>query len=87
MLVSVSTALVGPVSFFGLLVAALSYELAGSQKHSWTLPFSALLGAATLIGGQAVLEHGFGLNTTLSVIVEFVGGIVFLAILIKGVRR
>ncbi len=86
-LVSVSTALVGPVSFFGLLVAALAYELAGSQRHAWTLPFSAVLGAATLIGGQAVLEHGFGLNTTLSVIVEFVGGIVFLLLLIKGVRR
>lgn len=86
-MVSVSTALVGPVGFFGLLVAALSYELAGSQRHRWTLPFSAVLGAAVLIGGQAVLEHGFGLNTTLSVIVEFVGGIVFLLILIKGARR
>ncbi len=37
-LVSVSTALVGPVLFFGLLVSNLAYHLLGTERHRYTLP-------------------------------------------------
>lgn len=43
LLVSVSTALVGPVTFFGLLVANLSYQLTPSYRHRDVLPMSAML--------------------------------------------
>ncbi|GAA1058748.1 iron chelate uptake ABC transporter family permease subunit [Agromyces bracchium] len=85
-LVSVSTALVGPVAFFGLLVANLAYLVVGSFRHAATLPAAVLLGVICLVGGQFLLEQ-LGLGTALSVVIEFVGGIVFILMLVrKGVR-
>jgi len=86
-LVSVSAALVGPVTFFGLLVANLAYGLLGSQKHAHTLPAAALIAVIALTAGQAVLEHVFGMDTALSIIIEFVGGIVFILLLLRGAYR
>ncbi|WP_255726487.1 iron chelate uptake ABC transporter family permease subunit [Microvirga sp. ACRRW] len=86
-LVAASTALVGPVTFFGLLVANLAYEIAGTHKHRFVLPVAILLAIICLIGGQLILERVFAFDTALSIVVEFVGGIVFLALLIRGVAR
>ena len=86
-LVSVSTALVGPVTFFGLLVANLAYQLAGTHKHRIVLPVATLLAVICLVGGQLVLEQVFAFDTALSIVIEFAGGIVFLALLIRGVAR
>jgi iron complex transport system permease protein len=86
-LVSVSTALVGPVTFFGLLVANLAYRLAGTHKHVFVLPVAALLAVICLVGGQFVLERVFAFDTALSIVIDFVGGIVFLALLIRGGTR
>ncbi|WP_265523058.1 iron chelate uptake ABC transporter family permease subunit [Oerskovia flava] len=86
LLVSVSTALVGPITFFGLLVANLAYLVAGSHRHAVTLPVAVLLAVVVLVGGQAVLEHLLDAGTVLSVVVEFLGGIVFIALLVAGGR-
>ena len=83
-LVAVSTALVGPVTFFGLLVVSLGYQLCREYSHRWLLPIVSLLGAVALIGGQLVLEKVFGFDTALSIIIEFTGGILFLFLLLKG---
>jgi len=85
-LVSVSTALVGPVTFFGLLVANLSYLVIRSHKHILILPASVLISIITLVGGQVVLERVFGYDTALAIIIEFVGGVVFIAMLLRGGR-
>lgn len=86
-LVSVSTALVGPVAFLGLLVANLAYHLVGSERHRWTLPASVLIAVIALVGGQAILQHVFALETTLSIVIEFLGGMFFIVLLIKGARK
>ena len=86
-LVSVSTALVGPVTFFGLLVANLAYRIAGTHKHRVVLPAATLLGIICLVGGQLVLERVFAFDTALSIVVEFAGGILFLVLLVKGAGR
>ena len=86
-LVSVSTALVGPVTFFGLLVASLAYQLIPSHRHRLILPAAVLLGIICVVGGQIVLERIFGLDSALSIIIEFVGGLVFLSLLLKGATR
>src|SRR5699024_414349 len=41
-LVSVSTALVGPITFFGLLVANLAYLVSGTNRHAVTLPMATM---------------------------------------------
>ena len=61
-LVAVSTALVGPVMFFGLLVAALAHYLTGNGKHAYVLPAAILIAIICLVGGQVVLERIFAFN-------------------------
>lgn len=86
-LVAVSTALVGPVLFFGLLVSNLAYHIMGTDRHRWTLPAAVLIAVIALVGGQTVLQHVFALNATLSIIIEFFGGLLFIALLLKGAKR
>ncbi|WP_347955376.1 iron chelate uptake ABC transporter family permease subunit [Gordonia aichiensis] len=81
-LVSVSTALVGPLTFFGFIIATLAYQLAGDWRHRATVPMAVLLGVFTLAVGQFVLTNVFYAAGTLTVIIEFCGGVVFLAILL-----
>lgn len=85
-LVSVSTALVGPVTFFGLLVANLTYRLVGDTRHALMLPAAALIAIICLVGGQFLLERLFGFNTSLSIVIEFIGGITFIALLMRNAR-
>ncbi|MBW4721351.1 iron chelate uptake ABC transporter family permease subunit [Saccharothrix obliqua] len=86
-LVSVATALVGPITFLGLLVANVARQLAGVSRHRVVVPASALLAVVALVGGQLVLERVFSLDTALSVIINFVGGIYFIALLIREAKR
>lgn len=86
-LVAISTALVGPITFFGLLVANLAYVLVRSYRHGVIIVAAALLAIIALLGGQLVLERLFSFDTSLSVIIEFIGGIVFIVLLLRGVVR
>lgn len=86
-LVSVSTALVGPVTFFGLLVVTLAHSLVGNSLHRYVLPASILLGIIALVGGQTVLERVFEFDTALSIIIEFLGGVVFIALVLRRSAR
>ena len=83
LLVCVSTALVGPITFLGLIVAAIAYEISGTGRHAVTLPMAGLLGVAVLVGGQAILEQLLGQATVLAVVIEFVGGIAFIWLVIR----
>ncbi|MGO1256072.1 MAG: iron chelate uptake ABC transporter family permease subunit [Microbacterium gubbeenense] len=86
-MVAASTALVGPIMFFGLIVANLAYSYAGSFRHRWTLPTAVLLGLLCLLGGQLVIERMLGWNGTLSTVIEFAGGAFFLYLVLrKGAR-
>ncbi len=86
-LVSVSTALVGPVVFLGLLVVSLAHLILPTAHHAVLLPSSALISAILLIGGQALMERVLAYTTPLSVVIECLGGIVFLVLLLRGIRR
>lgn len=86
LMVSVSTALVGPITFLGFLVANVAYRLMGTFKHSVVLPAASLLSFAALIGGQLLVERAFTFSTSLSVILNFLGGILFLYLLLKENR-
>ena len=85
-LVATATAVVGPVSFFGLLVVALANHFAPSMRHSVRLPMAFLIAGILLVGGQTVFEHLLGMKAVLSVVVEFAGGLVFLWLVLKRKR-
>lgn len=84
-LVAISTALVGPLTFLGFMVANLAYLIVGSSQHRFLLPAAFLLGIISLVGGQLVLEHLLNMSGALSVVIEFIGGSLFILLLLKKV--
>ena len=87
LLVAVSTALVGPIVFFGLLVCAITYLLAGTWRHAILLPLSALFGASLLITCQTLFERVLNLQSNVLVVIDGAGGLIFLYLLYLGSRR
>ncbi len=82
-LVSVSTALVGPITFFGLLTTNLTYELFKSHKHSVVIAACCLISGVTLLSGQLVMERLFNLSIPVSAIINLVGGLYFMYLLLR----
>lgn len=82
-MIAFSTALVGPMTFFGFIVATLAYQLAGTYKHAFVLPMAFLLGLFTLVAGQFLMQHVFYAAGFLTVIIEFVGGLLFLLMILR----
>ncbi|APH17942.1 iron chelate uptake ABC transporter family permease subunit [Clostridium botulinum] len=82
-LVSISTALVGPITFLGLLSVNLTYEFINSYKHKYLIIGSVFISIIALVGGQFLVERFLNFGTTLSVIINFVGGIYFMYLLLK----
>lgn len=83
-LVSVSTALVGPITFLGLLVANISYEFFRTYKHSILLLGCSFISIITLVGGMLIVSRVFAFDTTVSVVINFLGGIYFIYLVLKG---
>lgn len=82
-LVSIATALVGPITFLGLLVANLAHQFMKTYQHKFLLAGSALISVVALVGGLLIVERVFTFSTTLSVIVNFIGGVYFIYLLLK----
>lgn len=82
-LVSIATALVGPITFLGLLVANLAHQYMKTYQHKFLLAGSALISVVALVGGLLIVERVFTFSTTLSVIVNFIGGVYFIYLLLK----
>ncbi|WP_100332255.1 iron chelate uptake ABC transporter family permease subunit [Bacillus xiapuensis] len=82
-LISVATALVGPITFLGLLVVNVTYEMFRTYKHTYLLAGSIFISIIALVGGQLVVERVFMFSTTLSVIINFIGGVYFIYLLLK----
>lgn len=87
LLVSVSTALVGPITFLGLLVVNLSYHLFSTYKHSYLIAGASLLSMTALVGGQFIVERILNFSSTVSIIINFIGGIYFIYLLMKEAKN
>lgn len=83
LLISIATALIGPVLFLGLIVASLTRQLFKTYHHPVLMLASSLLSLAMLVSGQWLVEQVFHFETTLSVVLNFVGGSYFLWLLIR----
>lgn len=82
-LVSLSTALVGPITFLGIIVVNLTYEITKTYRHSVLLIVGTLISIIALVGGQFLVERVFTFNTTISIIINFIGGIYFINLLLR----
>ena len=85
-LVATATAFVGPVTFLGLLVCALTNRLSVGMAHGERLILVSLLAMLCLVLGQTLFEQVLGMAGVLSVVIEFVGGVAFL-LLVMSYRR
>ncbi|MCQ6561134.1 iron chelate uptake ABC transporter family permease subunit [Paenibacillus mendelii] len=82
-LVAIATALVGPITFLGLLVVNVTYQYIKSFRHRHLIPSAMLISIVALLGGQLIVERVFTFSTTLAVIINFVGGTYFIYLLLK----
>ncbi len=82
-LMAISTALVGPMTFLGFLVATLAYQFADTYDHRYIFPMATLIGFVVLTGSYFVMNHIFYAQGIVSIIIELVGGLVFLAVILR----
>ena len=82
-LMSVSTALVGPLTFYGFLVAALAYQAAPTYDHRRVFPMALAIAFLVITGAYFFMYHVFSAQGVVSVIIEMFGGLAFLAIILK----
>lgn len=80
--IAVATALVGPLSFMGLIVANLSRQLFKTYRHSVLIAGSSLFGIIVLVAGQLVVERIFVYEIPISVFISVAGGIYFLYLIL-----
>ena len=82
-LTSVSTALVGPITFLGLLVVNIARQLVKTYKHSELGIATGFISVIALIGGQLIVERILNYGMTIGVIINFIGGIYFIYLVMK----
>lgn len=82
--IAVATAMVGPISFLGLIIANLARQFLKTYRHPQLILGSALFGMIVLVGGQLLVEHVFTYSIPVSVFITVGGGIYFLYLLLAA---
>ena len=82
-LMSVSTALVGPLTFYGFLVVTLTYQAAPTYDHRYIFPMALAIGFVIITGAYFFMYHVFRAQGVVSIIIEMFGGVVFLVVLLR----
>jgi iron complex transport system permease protein len=85
-LMAISTALVGPMTFLGFLVAMIAYQLADTYDHRYIFPLAWLVGIVVLAGSHFVLKNLFYAEGSVGIIIEIVGGSFFLFYILRKGR-
>jgi len=82
-LMAISTALIGPLTFYGFLIATLSYQAARTYDHRHIFPMALAIGFLIITGAYFIMFHVFRAQGVVSVIIELFGGITFLAVALR----
>lgn len=85
--IAVATALVGPLSFLGLITANLSRRIFMTHRHDVLVAGSILVGMFVLAAGQFLVEHAAGYGVPVSVFVTIGGGVYFLWLILTTTRN
>lgn len=80
--IAVATAMVGPISFLGLIIANLARQLLHTHKHSHLIIGASLMGMLSIIVGQMISQHIFSYAVPVSTFITIGGGIYFLYLLL-----
>lgn len=82
-MVSVSTALIGPMTFLGLLTVNVARNLLKTYKHRYRIPAAMLLGALALLTSLLLMERVLAYAVTPSMLINFAGGSYFIYLLLR----
>lgn len=85
-LMATSTALVGPMTFLGFLVVTLAYQFADTHDHRLIFPVAVLTAFSILAGAYFVMKNVFYAQGMVSILIEIVGGTVFLLVILRKGR-
>ncbi|MFJ2551045.1 iron chelate uptake ABC transporter family permease subunit [Microbacterium sp. NPDC087591] len=85
-LMATSTALVGPMTFLGFLVATLAYQFSDTHDHRLIFPVAVLTAFTILAGAYFVMKNIFYAQGMVSILIELVGGTVFLIVILRKGR-
>lgn len=85
-LMAVSTSLVGPMTFLGFLVATLAYQFVDTYDHRFLFPMAMAAGFVILTGAYFLMNHVFYAQGVVSIIIELVGGSLFLIVILRKGR-
>ena len=80
--IAIATAMVGPISFLGLIIANLARQLLKTHKHSHLVVGSAMMGMLAIIAGQVISQHVFSYAVPISTFITIGGGVYFLYLLL-----
>ena len=80
--IAVATAMGGPISFLGLIIANLARQLLKTYRHGELIAGSALMGMLAIIAGQLVSQHVFSYAVPVSTLITIGGGVYFLYLLL-----
>lgn len=86
-LVSVSTALVGPITFVGIFVSGITYRLSATASHARIIGLAAGIALILMTGAQFAIEHILNYRHSLSVLINLLGGSYFFVLMIKQLRK
>lgn len=87
LMIAVSTALVGPITFLGILVVSLTRRILSTYHHDKLMIQGTILGSIFLLVAIYFVERIFSFNTTVGVIINFIGGVYFIYLMLKEKKR
>ncbi len=84
--ISVSTALIGPISFLGLIVVNAAREMIKTYKHMPLMIVSSLLAISFMVFGQTIISLT-GYQMTVTVLISLVGGVYMIYLILKENKK
>lgn len=82
-LVSISTGLVGPITFLGIIVCNIAYQMMNTYKHQYLVIATIFISIITLLIGQMANQYIFDGNSEITIMINLFGGVYFIYLLFR----
>lgn len=85
--IAIATAMVGPISFLGLITANITRQVFKTYKHKYLITGTICVSIIVLLVAQTIVERVFTYAIPIGVFITLGGGIYFLYLIVKNQRR
>lgn len=87
LLVSLSTVLVGPMTFLGIIVVSITRQRLKTYKHKYKTIYATLIGIVLLEVSLFIMERLLSYDAAITIVINFVGGLYFIYLIIKENKK